>query len=178
MEFNLNSASENKSNGKSYQEVGVFDNVKITAINSAINSNGNKYIQMETVNEKGEVGRTPQMYVTEKAWPITARSLVNLTMAINDVSEEEAKKDSNFSTLEQLTSKLSALLVGKPFRAKFKGEESSRGTIIAQLDTRYGIESMKVPKEQSKLTFNEERDIRKYVAPQTLENTTTVPSPF
>lgn len=175
MEFNLNSAADNNTNEKQYQKIGIYDNVKITSITSAINSNGNKYIQMETVGENGEVGRTQQMYVTEKAWPITARSLVNLSMAINNISEEEAKANANFSSLEQLSAKLSATLVGKPFRGKFKGEESSRGTIIAQLDSRYGVESMQVPREQTKLRFNPDKDVRKYVQPQVVQASSDMP---
>lgn len=175
MDFNLGAANEKyQGSTKTYQKVGIYDDVAITSITSAINSNGNKYIQMETVGANGEVGRTAQMYLTEKAWPVTARNLVDLIAATNNVSEEEAKANASFSTVEQLTAKLSALLVGKKFRAKFKGEQTSKGAIIAQLG---GSESMKVPMSDTKLYFNETRDIKMYQGTTTAEPTMKVAAP-
>ena len=160
MNFDLNQASEKlQGTGKTYQRPGVYENVVIETIVAETNKNGNDYIQMTTVGANGEAGRSPQMYLTQAAWPMTARNFTDLIMATNNVSEDEAKAMIKVDTKEQLANKLSALIIGKKFRAKFKGDESSTGTIFANLG---GSESMQVSKENSKLFFNELKDIKRY----------------
>ena len=160
MNFDLNQASEKlQGTGKTYQKPGIYENVVIDTITNGESQKGNKYIQMTTVGAKGEIGRSPQMYLTEAAWPMTARNLIDLIMSTNNVTEDEAKSMIKVENETQLAAKLSAILIGKKFRAKFKGEQSSTGTIFAQLG---GSESMKIAAEDSKLFFNEMKDIKKY----------------
>ncbi len=160
MNFDLSKASDKLvGSGKTYQKPGIYENVVIDTITAATNKNGNDYIQMTTIGANGEAGRSPQMYITEAAWPMTARNLTDLIVATSNTTEDEAKAMIKVETKEQLATKLSALLIGKKFRAKFKGDQSSTGTIFAQLG---GSESMKIAKEDSKLFFNELKDIKKY----------------
>lgn len=158
--FDLSKASDKfVGSGKVYQQPGISEDVIITSIKNDASAKGNKYIQMETKGANDELGRTPQMYLTDAAFPMTARNLVDLLIATNNVSEDEAKEMVKVDNEVTLVNKLSALLVGKKFRAKFKGEQSSTGTVFAQLG---GSESMRVPKESSKLFFNPVKDIKKY----------------
>ena len=160
MNFDLTKASDKLvGSGKVYQKPGIFDNVVIETVAAVTNGNGKDYIQMTTVGETGAAGRSPQMYITEAAWPMTARNLTDLIIATNNVTEDEAKAMIKVETKEQLAAKLSAVLVGRKFRAKFKGEQSAQGVVFAQLG---GSESMKVPAEDTKLFFNELKDIKKY----------------
>jgi hypothetical protein len=94
------------------------------------------------------------------AWAITARNLVDLIVATHGVSEAEAKGMIKVENEQQLINKVSALLVGKPFRAKFKGEEGAKGGVFASLAL---VESMKV--SPTTLKFNPEKDIKKYTGP-------------
>lgn len=160
MNFDLNQASEKLvNNNKTYQKPGIFENVVIETVTATTNSNGNDYIQMTTIGSNGELGRSPQMYLTEKAWPMTARNIKDLLVATNNITDEEAGDMVKVETKEQLATKLSALVIGKKFRAKFKGDQSATGTIFANLG---GSESMKISTEDTKLFFNEAKDIKKY----------------
>lgn len=166
--YDLNAASEKLVSN--YQEPGIFDNVKISDIKLGETSvNKVSYIELHTVGDKGALGKSNKMFLSTdvkegkkmSAWSITARNLVDLISITNNTSEEEAKGAiKGVESKEQLVSKLSAILVGKPFRAKFKGEISEKGLTFATLDS---IESMSTPKEQSRLRFNPDRDIKKHV---------------
>lgn len=180
MSFNLKDAEE-KQSGTTYQKVGIYDNVKITNVlldKSTVKQS--PYIKLVTQGPNGEIGSSSAMYISNTksegkkttAWAITAANLVNLITATQNCSDEEAKTMINVDTPEQLVNKVSALLVGKPFRAKFKGEEAKNGsgTVYATLGQ---VESMKIPKEGSSLRFNPEKDIKKYEGPVVDGNTTT-----
>jgi hypothetical protein len=160
MNFDLTKASDKLvGSGKVYQKPGIYENVVIDTISNGESKSGKKYIQMTTVGEKGELGRSPQMYLTDAAWPMTARNFTDLLISTHNCTEDEAKAMIKVENETQLAAKLSALLIGRKFRAKFKGEESSTGTIFAQLG---GSESMQVPASDTRLFFNEVKDIKKY----------------
>lgn len=167
--FDLNAASEKLVSN--YQEPGIFENVKISDIKiGETNLNKVTYMELHTVGEKGALGKSNKMFLSTdvkpgkkmSAWSITARNIVDLITVTNNISEEEAKGSiKGIDNKEQLVAKLSAILVGKPFRAKFKGEVSEKGLTFATLDS---VESMSIAKDQSKLRFNPDRDIKKAVA--------------
>ena len=165
--FDLKSAAE-ESKGSIYQKPGIYDNVTITKVNSGVASTGSKYLQFETVGEDGVVGKSPQMYLNNEdkgngkptAWAITARNLKNYLVATHNCTPEEATEMiSGVASVEALQAKVSALLVGRKFRAKFNGVQTSKGAIIAELS---GSESMKVPATESKLRYDETKDFKPY----------------
>lgn len=171
MDFNLNAASE-KSKGPVYQRPGIEDNVKISKVSiEETGLNKVKYLQLETTNSRGEIGKSTRMFLgTEvkpgkkcSGWSISARNLVDLLMVTHNVDEDTAKGMINIEggseqeKLNKLVNKVSALLVGKPFRAKFRGEETRSGAIIAEIGA---VESMNV--ENTRLKYDASRDIKKY----------------
>ena len=83
--------------------------------------------------------------------------LSRFNMAATNVSEEEAKAKINVENETQLVAKVSAILIGKPFRGKFKGEQSQKGLVFAHLAQ---VESMEVA--PTKMKFNADKDIKKY----------------
>ena len=168
MNFDLNSAAE-KLQSTNYQTTGIFDNVVVSKVTQGVSANGNKYIQLETTGANGELGRSQDMYLTDKAWPVTGRTILELIKATHKIEEDEAKSKIKVETEDQLAAKESVLLVGRKFRAKFRGQETSKGAIIAQLG---GQESMRVAREVTSLKFNPEKDIRKYQGTSALGVTT------
>lgn len=168
--FDLNNATE-KSTGPIYQRPGISDNVKVSKVSTDKTlTNKVPYLQLDTIGENGEVGKSTRMFLsTEKkegkktsAWAVTARNLVDLISVTHNVSEDEAKAMIKVESIEALVLKLSAILVGRPFRAKFKGTQTAKGAIIAELA---GVESMNVSREETRLRFDEVRDIEKYQGP-------------
>ena len=175
--FNLNEASEK--NTIDYQKPGIYDNVIITEVVAEKSSvKAVPYLKLVTKGTNGEVGSSARMFLSTvvgegkktSAWAITARHLVDLLKATNNVDEATAKSMINVENEQQLISKVSALLVGKPFRAKFKGEEGQKGGIFAVLSL---VESMQVDKAASSLKFSIEKDIKKYEGPKTTEAPTS-----
>jgi len=168
MSFDLKDAAP-ESKQSQYQRPGIYDNIKVTEVTLGAASTGSKYIQFATVGADGSVGKSPQMYLngagepaTEKptAWSITARNLKSYLSATHNVTlEEAAGMISGVASAEQLQTKVSALLVGKPFRGKFSGVQTSKGAIIAELS---GSESMRVPSEETKLKYDAVRDTKLY----------------
>lgn len=182
MSFNLSDAGEQKVvNTIQYQRPGVYDNTVITKVNLGKASTGSQYLQFETLGANGEIGKSPQMYLNNEAksdgkptaWSITARNLRNYIMNTHNVSVEDADQMiQNVETAEQLQVKVSALLVGRKFRAKFIAVQTSTGKTIAELG---GSESMIVPKEESRLRYDEVKDFRPYKGQiQTTDATSTV----
>ena len=181
MNFSLNvdDNSNEMSNNVSYQKPGVYDNVKITEIISGkSNVKQTPYIRMKTVNQNGEVGQSAYMYLSSEkgegkktaAWDITARNINDLICCTHNISRDEAKGielvSSNETNQEKqismLVDKLSSLLVGRPFRAKFKGEQTKEGgTVFSTLDR---VESMNVPSVATGLKFNLDKDIKMFLS--------------
>lgn len=200
--FNLNDAPEsnvNNSDKKSYQKPGIYDNVVISGVTLGKSSLRNiPYLELQTVGPNGELGKSNRMWLsttigknmdgTDKktsGWGVTARNLIMILEATHNITREEAKAiqlvPENETNLEKqhamLVNKVSTLLIGRPFRAKFKGEQSkprpdgTPGLVFATLDL---VESMNVPKDQSTLRFDTNRDIKLY---EGLDNVTTDPQP-
>ena len=182
MNFNLNvdDSTNETSNNVSYQKAGVYDNVKITEIISGkSNVKQTPYIRMKTINQNGEVGQSAYMYLSSEigegkkmsGWHMTARNINDLIVATHNISRDEAKaielapsnEPNDEKYISMLINKLSSLLVGRPFRAKFKGEQTKEdGTIFATLDR---VESMNVPSEVSGLKFNKDKDLKMFISP-------------
>lgn len=175
--FNLSEASEGNTQ-LLYQTIGIHDNVMISEV--VLEETSEKrvpYMKLVTKGANGEIGQSPKMFLgTEvkpgkktSGWGVTARNLVDLIKATYNISEDEAKsKITNITSSEELIQKVSALLVGKPFRAKFKGVTSSKGLVFAELGQ---AESMRV--ENTAMHFDPIRDTKPFAgAITTVINTT------
>lgn len=160
MNFDLSAASEKKVvENKKYQQVGIYDNVVISSFELKQSSTGKDFLSFNTLGANGEIGKSSSLWLTEAAWPVTARTLVDLLVATNGVTDDEAKVMIAVATPQELLAKVTALLVGKKLRAVFHGEESSKGNVIAVYK---GCESMKVPSAETKLYFNASKHIKPY----------------
>lgn len=185
MNFNLNAASEKtEPKGPQYQRPGIYDNVRVSGVNVEKTSVQQiPYLQLQTTGPNGELGKSGKMFLSTEtkegkktsAWSVTARNLTDLIMATHNVDETAAKSMINVNSIEELVKVTSTLLVGRPFRAKFKGTENDRGSVYSELA---GVESMNVAKENSRLRFDESRDIVKYVAPAPTAEAATSDLPF
>ena len=187
MNFNLKQENSNSQqsiqpNKVRYQRPGIYDNVKITEILFGKSSvKQTPYIQLKTVNNLDEVGNSSRMYLSNTraegkqttAWTITAKNLINLIISTNNISKQEAENIELVSPSEtnpdkmyaQLVNKLSSLLIGKPFRAKFIGEQTKEnGIVYASLDR---SESMSIPASQSYLKFDESKDVKLFATTAT-----------
>lgn len=168
--FDLDQASEKgKSTGVSYQKPGIADNVRIKEVlleKSSIKQS--PYIRMVTEGPNGEVGSSAKMYLSDtkaagktmSSWSVTARNIIDIISATHNVDEAGAKATANLGSLtshEGLRDRLASLLVGRPFRGKFKGEEGSKGTIFAILSQ---YESMRV--ESTRMSYDPTRDIKPF----------------
>jgi hypothetical protein len=167
--FNLKDAATEKPKSN-YQQPGIHENETISAVNLGKASTGSTYLQFETASADGLKGKSPQMFLNGAgetpvdgkvtAWSITARNLKKYLSSTNNVSLEEATDMINgVATVEQLQAKVAALLVGKKFRAKYKGVQTSKGFTIAEL---CDSESMRVPAEESSLKYDATKDFVPY----------------
>lgn len=171
--FDLNQASEGN-NGKQFQNTGIFDNVKVSeVVLEKTSKNQVSYMRLVTEGSNGEIGSSPKMFLSTdvkegkktSGWGVTARSLVDLLKATYNVTEEAAKAMMpNVNSEQELVQKVSTLLVGRPFRAKFKGTTNEKGYIYAELGQ---AESMRI--EPTKMHFDATRDIKAYSGPVTVE---------
>jgi len=166
---------KNEENKVTYQKPGIYDNVVITDIILGKSSwKGSPFIQMNTKNENGDVGRSSKMYLNtvpsegkeKSAWDVTSKNIIELVVATNNISNKEAEEiqlvttqsESQDAQYEDLVKNLKNLLLNKPFRGKFKGEQTKEnGLIYSSLDK---AESMNVPKLTSSLRFDETKDIK------------------
>lgn len=208
MSFNLNDAPASNVptvSTKIYQKPGIAENVKISEVTLGKSSlNSVPYMELTTIGENGEIGKSNRMWLSTQigknndgtlkktsGWGVTARNIVELIMATHNITEEEAKAielvpndapketEGDKEMLRNiLIKKVASLLVGRQFRAKFKGkqakprEDGSTGTIFATMDL---VESINVPKAESKLRFDPSRDIEMYVDYSSNTNTTINP---
>lgn len=189
------------SNSNQYQKVGIYDNVRVSDVVLGKSSlNKIPYIELQTVGANGEKGKSSKMWLstevkpdkTMSGWDMTARNLRELIMATHNITDAEARKielipnDLPDGTPDEVVhnliiNKVAGLLVGRPFRAKFKGEEAKpregneKGLIFATMDL---VESMNVPMTNTKLKFSESKDIKYYVAPPTVSSTGDTDAPF
>ncbi len=185
--FDLNQASEGRENtGINYQTPGIFDNVRVSeVVLEKTIKNSVPYMRLITDSPEGTTGTSAKMFLSTdvktnpdgspkktSGWGVTARNLVDLLKATHNVDEETAKGlISGITTPDALVKKVSALLVGKPFRAKFGGETSSKGYIFAVIRQ---VESMKV--EPTKMKFNKEWDVKPYTGVTSTDSTEAVNS--
>jgi len=164
--LNLNDASEEKvGNSSKFQEVGIYDNIRITGVIAGeSNTKKTPFVKLEVEGANGEKSTSAEMYVsttikdgsTMSAWNITARNLVGIIKSITGKSEQEAKDAILAKDNKDLASKLATLLVGKPFRAVFYGKEiqGKEGKNNWVKATMMYTESMKTPISQTKLKFD------------------------
>lgn len=173
MNFDLNQASEGQKQttytGPKYQRPGIVDGVAVTAVSlNKTSVNNVDYLLLETISPDGAVGKSNKMFLSTdvkpgkktSGWGVTARNIINMLTVTHNIDEDAAK--ALFGTpasKEDIVKILTPLLVGKPFRAKFKGEEGRTGAIYAELA---GVESMNIPTTETRLKFNPEKDIQKY----------------
>lgn len=173
--FNLKDASEKITN--EYQKPGITNVTFTGVVLEKTKTNQVPFIKLQTKSDSGEIGNSSQMFLsTEKkagksmaAWNVTARNLVDILKSAHNCDDDAAKAMIAVESQDQLVTKLSALLVGKKVRAKFKGETSEKGNIFAILSQ---TESLHVAPEASSLKFDAARDIKSFQGiPQ--NNTTT-----
>lgn len=176
--LNVESKFDNNNNSDkpkvSYQNPGIYENVKIVEIvfgKSSIKQT--PFIQLITSGTNGEIGKSSRMYLSstasegkeQTAWTVTASTLMRIIGATNNMTQDELKNIEfapNVSDPEEaykiLIQKLSTYLIGKPFRAKFKGEQTKEnGLVYAVLNS---TESMLIPKENSRLKYDAASDIK------------------
>lgn len=168
--FNLSDAPEGNTLPVTvYQKTGIFDNVVISEVVLEHSSKaGVPYMRVITQGVNGEIGSGPKMYFSTdvkegkrtSGWGVTARSLTDWIMSTHNVDEVTAQDlMKEIPTIDAAIKKVSALLVGRKFRAKFKGETSQKGNIYAILAQ---TESMQVPLESSRLKYSADYDIKPY----------------
>ena len=170
--FDLNQASDNVSVNK-YQVPGIFDNVRFKEAKlEATSKQGVPYIKLVTEGPNGEIGSSAKLFLSttanqgksKSAWSVTARNIVNFIKSTHNVDEETAKSmidPSQIKSAEDLVKKLNAILVGRPFRAKFKGEQSTKTVDGKSYTNIYATlaqtESMS---SETRMTYDPTRDIK------------------
>jgi len=172
--FNLNEASA-ANTGSTYQQPGIHENVMISeVVLEKTTKNDVPYMKFITKGPNGEIGNSPKMFLSTEVkegkktsgWGVTARNLVDWIKATYNVDEDTAKsKITNVNSHEQLVQVVSALLVGKPARVKFKGVTSSKGSIFAEVGQ---VESLRV--NPTAMRYDPSRDIKAYDGVTTTAN--------
>jgi hypothetical protein len=161
--FSLDDAIENKPAGevKNYHEPGIYENVVITDVKvPEVQGDKKPYIILHTKCAEG-YGRSRKMYLTAAAWPYSARQIVSLIQATTGKSEADAKAAVPKGNAQALAAGLSALILDKPVRGLFYGERRN-GRVYTEL---MYVESMKTPRNQSKLKFDAAKHIKDNDAP-------------
>lgn len=175
------SKSANEKPRIEWQTPGIWDNVRISEIKQGKSSiKGSPYIQLMTIGANNEVGTSSKMYLnmipsegkTRSAWDVTCDNIVELLMATHNISRSEAEAMDDLvpdnepnvdKQREILVLKLSTLLVDRPFRAKFKGEQTKEnGIVYATLDR---VETMNIPRVTTRLRFDPSKDIKMFNQP-------------
>lgn len=183
MSFNLKVEENSNQSGSqqtTYQTPGIFENIKITEIKFGKSSvKQTPFIQMVTVGQNGEIGQSNRMYLSTlkgegkqtAAWNITAKNIVDLICATHKMARQDAEnielvpanEENIDKQYDMLVNKVSSLLVGRPFRGKFKGDQTKEnGLIYATLDR---VESMDIPRVSTGLRFSEDKDIKLFNVP-------------
>jgi hypothetical protein len=133
--------------GSKYQGAGVNEKVAITEINLVELASGKKVIEMKTINEHNQEGKSRRLYLdtnvsegrSASAWTVSAKYLLNLIMAANKSTSEEAKVVLKADNEVGLVKNLNTALIGKPFRGLFSSKEYQPGKFAIEL---YGSESI------------------------------------
>jgi hypothetical protein len=188
--FNFNDAvEENKKPEVSYiKSPGIYENVKAVKTSIEETSKNNvPYLKITFETSTGDLGFSNKMFLgndKEKAeregkkatgFQVTARNIINLVKATNNVDDETAKGMlGDPASHEELAQQVAALIVGKAFRAKFRGERDAKGRVWPYWAE---SESMRVEKDNSKLRYNEQYDIRNQQGVTVVEGTEAINSP-
>lgn len=177
--FDLSQASEG-SVQINYQKVGIYDNVMISeVVLEKTTKNFIDYMRLITKGTNGEVGTSAKMFLSTEiknnedgtpkktsGWGVTARNLIELIKSTNNIDEDSAvAMIKGIPSKETLAQKVSAILVGKPFRGKFKGTTNEKGYIYPELSQ---SESMRV--NPTKMYFDATRDVKPYILPSNTTN--------
>lgn len=160
-----------------YQTAGVNEEVKITDISLVELANGTKVIEMKTINENNQEGKSKRLYLdttvkagnTTSAWTISAKYLVNIVMAAKNCSVEEAKTHLRAENESALVKNLNDALLGKPFRGLFSSKEYQPGKFAIEL---YSAE----PKGGTRLVFDPSNRYMNSVLPKMPEDTGALPT--
>ena len=141
-----------------------IEEAQITGVVDGTNDNGKYYLSLKFVTLDGAREHEERFYfTTDKGERI---SLQRLKSILREVAGKE-KADGEY-TVEQLN----AMLTGKKARWKFTGEEYEyNGDIRLRTQLAFSdfIESLNVKSEDSKLKFDENKDIKRM---PTVENST------
>ena len=130
--------------GSKYQSAGVNERVAITEINLIELLGGKKVIEMKTINEHNQEGKSKRLYLdvnvsegrTASAWTVSAKYLINILMSLGK-TEAEAKEVLHAANELALTQNLIRELIGKTFRGLFSSKEYQPGKFAIEL---YGSE--------------------------------------
>lgn len=179
MEFSLNNVPETPTKPQvNYQKPGIVENLKVTEV-VLLETGTNKvpYMEIRTESPDGAIGRSSKMFFSTdvkpgkkmSGWDVSARNIRDFITATHNVNSNTAKElFGTPNSKESIVNKVSALLVGRTFRGKFKGEQGANGSIYSSIGQ---VESMIVPKEESRLKYNPDTDIKKYVVYNPSETT-------
>lgn len=124
-----------------YQNAGTSEKVMITSIELAEMANGKRVIEMKTINENNQEGRSKRLYLDTNvaegrkisAWEVSAKYLINLIMSSTGKSISEAKSVLNADSETDLVNKLNDTILSKPFRALFSSREYQPGKYFIEL---------------------------------------------
>lgn len=147
-----------------------IDEVEITGVEDGENDNGKYYLSIKLVSLDKKREHDEKFYfTTEKGQKI---SLSRLRSLIKELLGEAAVADDKEYSVEQLNK----LLTGQKFRGKFVGEEYEYDDQV-RIRTSFAFsgfaENMSVPAEESKLSFNPNKDIKRLaIAPSAMDATT------
>jgi len=130
-----------------YQSAGVNEKVVITEINLIELQGGKRVIEMKTLNEHNQEGKSKRLYLDTvpsegrqvSAWTVSAKYLINLLMAANRSTEADAKAVLRADNETGLIKNLNSALIGNPFRALFSSKEYQPSKFAIEL---YGAETV------------------------------------
>ncbi len=132
-----------------------IEEAQITGVTDGTNDNGKYYLSIKFVSIDGSKEHEERFYfTTEKGERISLQRLKSLIREL--IGKDKAEGE---YTLEQLNT----ILTGKKGRWKFTGEEYEYNGDIrmrTQLAFSNFVEPLTVPKEESKLKFDKNRDIK------------------
>ena len=186
--FDFSTAETNKNNFKETIKPGIH-NVKITSLTNGLSAQKQSpYIEF-TVETADNSELKHQYYLstvinpgkTMSAWDASKNSILSITSASLSLDEASAKsKMPPANSVEELAQKLAILLVGKEFRLKVNGEEkiSGKGNLYVASSFANGVfcESSKVA--ETKLKFDETKNIKRLPAGMVKSDTTTAQAAF
>lgn len=135
MNFNFDNAELPVNDKATVLKPGIYNVVTEKLETGLSDKNQSPYIDWTVKDDTGAVV-TQRYFVSTtvnegkkmSAWDVTSSAFLMLIMAITKLSKEEAKSKLNtmvtgITSHDQLATKLSALVVGKPFTIKINGKE-------------------------------------------------------